>query len=576
MRKRALGRILYLALSVGWAVPAAAQPSESVRLARAWRQIDAYVRQQMAEWRTPGLALAVTNREGLLHVAVFGYADLKARRPVTPETLFQIGSISKSFTAIALLQLQEEGKLDLHAPLTKYWPWFSVQSAYPPFTVHHLLTHTSGLPRDRDDIPSSLFSAWAVRERTTGAPPGAHWAYSNVGYQILGYLLEHLDGSDYATIIRKRIFTPLGIHQSEPVITFAARARMAVGYQLALDDRPAHRSQPLAEAPWFEYGAGDGSIAATPADLAAYLRMLLNRGASPAGRVLSEAGFALFTQRTVQAPDGGWYGYGIRIREEDGRTLLSHSGGMVGYSSMLLADATVGIGAVVFVNGPGNPGRVAEFVLACVRAALRGEDLPALPEPEAAEQVANAADYASTFTSPDGAWLHFVAEGRQLFLVRGEERILLERRGRDRFYANHPDYALFPFVFTRTAAKGEQGKEAAPGPVVEVHHGAAWYFNEGYAGPRTFAVPAEWNGYAGHYRTTNPWLSNFRVVIRKGKLWLVFPAGNEEELVPLGPGLFRVGAEEKSAERLRFDAVVGGRALRANFSGVDFYRTFTP
>jgi hypothetical protein len=304
--------------------------------------------------------------------------------------------------------------------------------------------------------------------------------------------------------------------------------------------------------------------------------MILNRGAGPVGRVLSEESFALFTQRTVQAPGRGWYGYGINIREEDGHTLLSHSGGMVGYSSMMLGDATAGIGAVVFINGPGDPGRVAEFVLACVRAALRGENLPALPQPAAADQVANAADYASTFTSPEGARLRFVAAGRQLFLVRGEERILLEPRGRDRFYAHHPEFALFPFVFTRVATANGQGKEAVPGPVVEVHHGAAWYFQESYAGPRTFAVPAEWNAYAGHYRTTNPWLSNFRVLIRKGKLWLVFPAGNEEELVPLGPGLFRVGAEEKSAERLRFDALAEGRALRANFSGVDFYRTFTP
>ncbi len=576
MLNRRIGKVLLLALLPWCALPVPAQESGAVRLAQAWQRIDAYIRQQMSNSRTPGLALAVTSREGLLHLATFGYADRKARRPVTPETLFQIGSISKSFTAIALLQLREEGKLELDAPLTKYWPWFSVQSQHPPFTVHHLLMHTSGLPRDRDDIPSSPFSAWAVRERTTGSPPGQHWAYSNVGYQILGYLLEHLDGSDYATIIRKRIFAPLGMKQSVPVIAFASRARMAVGYQTAYDDRPAHRSHPLVEAPWFEYGAGDGSIAATPAELAAYLRMILNRGAAPAGRVLSDEGFQLFTQRTVEVPGRGWYGYGISIREEQGRTLLSHAGGMVGYSSMMLGDVTTGIGAVVFVNGPGNPGQVAEFVLNCVRAALRGEPLPPLPDPEPPGHVANAADYASTFAGPDGARLRFLADGEKLFLVRGEERIPLERRGPDRFYANHPDFALFPIVFRRAKTEKQEGEEIPSGPVVEVHHGAAWYFNEGYTGPRAFTVPAEWPSYAGHYRTTNPWLSNFRVLLRKGKLWLVFPPGNEEELVPLAPGLFRVGAEDESAERLRFDVVIEGRALRANLSGVNFYRTFTP
>lgn len=559
-------------LSVIWlaGTAAAAGQSEAIRLAQAWRHIATFARQQMADSRTPGLALAITNREGLLHLATFGHADAASRRPVTPETLFQIGSISKSFTAVALLQLREEGKLNFNEPLTKYWPWFSISTGHPPFTVHHLLTHTAGLPRDRDDIPSSWFSVWALRERVTGAAPGVHWAYSNVGYQMLGYLLETLEGADYAIILRRRIFQPLGMYRSEPTITFASRIRMAVGHQTAYDDRPAHRSHPLVPAPWFEYGAGDGSIAATPAELAAYLRMLLNRGVVPSGRILSEESFTLLTQRAVRARGERWYGYGLEVWEKDGHTWFGHGGAMVGYRAMLLGNLHEGLGVVVMVNGPGAPDRIAEFALECVRAALQSRPLPELPERVPPTQVENAADYAGTFTAPDGRQLRVVASGDRLDLLYGGQRIRLEPRGRDRFYAHHPDFALFPIVFTRAPAENRSG------PVTEVHHGAAWFFHERYAGPRTFDVPAEWKAYEGHYRTTNPWLSNFRVLTRKGKLWLVFPSGEEEELVPLAPGLFRVGREEHSAERLQFDAVVEGRALRANFSGVDFYRTFTP
>lgn len=579
-RRLAPGLLAALALL---ATPAAAQeravPELPVRLEQAWQRLDAYVAQMMRDSRTPGLALALTTREGTVAVRTYGWADIKAAVPVTPDTLFQIGSISKSFTAIALLQLAEEGRLRLEAPLSEYWPWFSVRSEHPPFTVHHLLRHTSGLPRDRDDIPSSLFSAWAVRERETGAPPGARWAYSNVGYQILGYLLEHLDGATYARSIHRRILAPAGMSSTEPVITAAARGRMATGYRLLYDDRPAHRTHPLVEATWFEYGAGDGSIAATPADLAAYLRVLLNRGAAPGGRLLSETSFARFLAPPLAPGEdpGGGYGYGITVEQREGRTLFHHGGGMVGYSSMLRGELEAGIGAVVFVNGPGNPGAVAAFALDCLRAALAGADLPPLPPSRDPFRVENAADFAGTFTASDGRRLTFAAEGERLFVVHQGQRIPLEARGGGRFYAFHADFERFLLSFRRGEAQPPAGSQPEqPGPVIAVTYGDDFFAGERYSGPRTFQIPAEWSAYAGHYRTWNPWLSNFRVLAREGRLWLAFPSGGEEPLEPLGKGLFRIGRDERSAERIRFDALVEGRATRANLSGVDFYRFFTP
>lgn len=579
----ALAGRLALAMLATLAVPASAQepavPELPVRLEQAWQRLDAYVAQMMREGRTPGLALALTTRQGTVAVRTYGWADLKEGVPVTPDTLFQIGSISKSFTAIALLQLAEEGKLRLDAPLTEYWPWFAVRSEHPPFTVHHLLRHTSGLPRDRDDIPGSLFSAWAVRERETGAPPGARWAYSNVGYQILGYLLERLDGASYSQSIHRRILSPAGMSSTEPVITASARRRMATGYRPLYDDRPPHRTHPLAEATWFEYGAGDGSIAATPADLAAYLRVLLNRGAAPGGRILSEASFARFLAPPL-GPDedpGGGYGYGITVEQRDGRTILHHGGGMVGYSSMLRGELETGIGAVVFVNGPGSSGAVAAFALDCLRAAIEGKALPALPPSRDPFRVEDAGDFAGTFTAPDGRRLTFAAEGERLFVVHQGQRIPLEARGGGRFYAFHPDFELFLLSFRRgEAPKPAEGQPAQPGAVVAVTHGADFFAGERYTGPRSFQAPAEWAAYAGHYRTWNPWLSSFRVFAREGRLWLAFPFGGEEPLEPLGDGLFRIGRDARSAERIRFDAVVEGRATRANVSGVDFYRFFTP
>lgn len=548
----------------------AADQEEAARFQSAYERVDEFIAQQMRESRTPGMAVAFTSREGLLHVATYGFADIKMRTPVAPETLFEIGSISKSFTAIALLQLQQEGKLDVQQPVTKYLPWFQIQSKFAPITIHHLLTHTAGIPRDRDDITSSAYQAFALRERATGYACGTKFAYSNIGYQVLGYLLEEIEKQPYAEIIRKRISEPLGMKSSVAAITHETRQRLAVGYVSWYDDRPAHSSHPLVEATWFEYGAGDGSIAATPADLVAYLRMLLNRGAGPHGRILSEASFRLLTQRAVKRDGNTDYGYGIATQQVDGHMVISHGGGMVGYASILMGDLDDGLGVVVLVNGPGNSGRVAEFALKALRAALHRQELPEVTPSTPRTQVKNAADYAGTYTSADGRKLVFVAEGERLFLLHGAEKIALERRGANHFYAHHPDFAMFQLEFGR---EKEQEKDK-PAKVLEVFHGSQWFANENYSGSHTFAVPDEWRAYPGHYRSYSPWLSNFRIVLRKDKLWLLLPGGGGKVLAPLEPRDFQIG-EEETAERLRIDAVAGGRALRANLSGVDFFRVFT-
>ena len=572
-RKTSIAAFLLL---VVFAAPATAQtaPPDDAKLAPAIARIHEFVNAQMELAGTPGMALAITSRDRLLHVATFGYADIKTKAPVTPETLFEIGSISKSFTAMALMQLREQGKLDPQQPIEKVLPWFTVPTKFEPITVHHLLTHTSGIPRDRDMITGSPYQAAGVRELWTGYPPGRRYAYSNIGYQILGYLVEELAARPYGDVIRERILMPAGMMKADAVITHDTRKRMAVGYRRFYDDRPAHESHPLVEATWLEYGGGDGSIAATPADLAAYARLILNRGAVSSNasgpRVISKESFALMTACGIRTGPNDCYGYGLSIRQADGRTVISHGGGMVGYSTMLLADMDAGIGVVTMVNGPGNPGGAAEFALRAIRAALAGQPLPDVPQAPQPTRVANAADYAGTFTRADGRKLDFVADENELALLYGGDRIVLERRGRDAFYVHHPDFALFILRFGRQ-----------DGRVVEASFGADWYVNDRYTGPKTFDTPADWTAYPGHYRSYSPWLSNFRVVLRKGRLYYMGSGGGEIPLVPLpsteqnDPGWFQVG-EGETAERVRFDAVVRGQATRATVSGAEFYRTFTP
>jgi D-alanyl-D-alanine carboxypeptidase len=553
-------RHLLLALFLALAAVPAAQPDP---YAAAWARVAEFADTKMRESNTPGMSLAITSRDRLLHVATFGFANLTAQRRIAPDTPFEIGSISKSFTSIALLQLRDESRFDPQAPITTYLPWFSVKSSFAPITGHHLMSHTSGLPRDRDDVPSSRYQAYGVRDREVGYAPGSHYAYSNVGYQVLGYAVERIAKKPYPQVIAERVLKPLGMDASLSQFTHQTRPRLAVGYERLYDDRPSHPAHPLMPATWLEYAAGDGSIVSTPADMAAYARMLLNRGAGPGGvRVLSEEGFKLLTQRAIPSGEKSWYGYGISTSEKDGRIILSHSGGMVGYATMLVADPDAGVAAIAFVNGPGNPGAVANFAMDVARAALRKEELPALPESTDPAVVENAADYAGTYTSGTRR-LTLKADGPLLGMPVGGKLALLERRGTDNFLLNDPDWFLFLLRFSR-----EQKV------VTGFSHGGDWYSRADRPAAPAKPHPPEWNAYPGHYRTTHPWFNNFRIVVRRGAVYLVPPDGGETKLEPLGPGLFK--EEGMSSERLRFDSIVEGQALRVNLSGVNYYRVFTP
>jgi len=176
----------------------------------------------------------------------------------------------------------------------------------------------------------------------------------------------------------------------------------------------------------------------------------------------------------------------------------------------------------------------------------------------------NAGGYAGTYICGEDH-LVLTAQGDRLTLLWRGQEVALERRGEDDFYAPHPDLELFHLEFGRDGDR-----------VVEVFHGPDWYVGEGYAGPGAFDYPEEWERYQGHYRTYNFGLTNFRIVLRRSALLLMYPAGGYEVLTPLDDGLFRIGEDARCPETLRFDSVASGRALRAIYSGCPYYRTYTP
>jgi len=268
---------------------------ESVPNSASYAVIDAYVEGQMRRLRMPGVSLAIVEGDKTVHLRGFGRARPGGETP-SPHTPFPIGSLTKSFTALAVMQLVEAGKIELDAPVQRYLSWFRVADpeASAQMTVRHLLNQTSGLPAYSGELVAVDFdSSPGAAERHGRSlatlrlthPAGSAWEYSNSNYVLLGLIVEAAGGEPYADYVQRNIFTPLGMGHS---YTSQARARqngLAVGHQYRFMIPCAAPSMPLPQAE-----LSGGGLISCAEDLARTMIALLNRGRYGAVQILSGAG----------------------------------------------------------------------------------------------------------------------------------------------------------------------------------------------------------------------------------------------------------------------------------------------
>jgi CubicO group peptidase (beta-lactamase class C family) len=543
-----------------------AQPRRSTTgktLEPGFRALDQFVRSYMRAMDAPGMTLVVADRGGVLRVATYGFSDIDRAAPVDVNQLFEIGSITKSFVAIAVLQLADEKKIDLDRPIAEFMPWLKVESSFAPITVHHLLTHTSGLPESLN----CLLSDPNVKFHTRYAP-GEHFTYCNLGYQALGYLLWQMDGRPFADVIRERILRPLRMDSTEPVITGDTRRREPRSYNAFLDDRPFIPGARLKPAPSLIMDNAAGCIASTPHDMGRYIQMLANRGKGERGPVVSDSGFELMTRPHTKAEPfgpGASYGYGLMIDTLDGHKVVRHTGGMVSFASAMQIDLDERVGAFASINAMQGyrPNPVAQYALSVMRALNHGQALPPPPELTTAATIPNAADFAGTFTSPSGMKMEFAAEAKALFLLQDGKKLQVDTNGAQLVVR---DLALghWPLNFQREKGPGS--------PVTDLVHGPDWYVGQRYTGTRDVTYPAAWEAYAGHYRNDSPWYGSLRVVKAKGRLWIdgVVP------LEPAGDAIFWLNEPPYNPGRVEFFNRIGGKCMQARLSGEDFWRVMVP
>ena len=558
-----LDRRTFLALGGGTAISAAASarlwalgtmPMPSAK-GEVESKLDAFTVNYMQAMNAPGMTQALTDTKGTIRTAGYGFANVDLKTPVAPEHLFQIGSITKSFVAIIMMQLRDEGKVDLHRPVVEYLPWLPVVMPYGPITALHLLTHSSGLPD-----ASAIFLSDPAARHVQGFAPGAHFHYCNLGFGILGQIIEKLDGRLWYQCLQARILTPLGMKDTAAVITIESSARSATGYQPFFDDQVYARQGRLTARPPEVFDSPAGSIASPAADMACYLRTLLNQGQGPGGRIVSEDGFRLMSTPYIQATEfspTASYGYGIAVDVLNGHRILRHTGGMNCFASSIHVDLDGGVAAFASINATQGyrPTAVTQYAVELMRAEHEAKPLPAAEPLGNPMEVQNAGEYAGVFQNTDGRQLVFKADGKRLLLVEGGSEVALQRRAGDSFLSTvegrFSDYSL---VFGRDKTA-----------VVEVGYGPDWFVGTGYRGEREFSGSNAYSAFVGRYRSDGG--DDVRVFIRKGQLWL-----GDTRLTGLGSALFRIGDDSWSPDTAQFLTIVDGRARMLRVIDEDCWR----
>jgi CubicO group peptidase (beta-lactamase class C family) len=345
-----------------------------------------------------GLALGVV-RDGHLELCTHGVADLATGRPITQDTAFRVASITKTFTAIAVLQLVEQGLVDLDEPVNAYLR--SVQlvhkdAAWRPATVRHLLTHTAGIGEEVS--PTALFRRDFGESVPPGRPvptlaefyggqlrlsaePGTRYRYTDHGPALLGQVVEDVSRVPFVRYLRERVFRPLGMVDTDLVLPAELRSRAATGYRLG-------RRGPRPVEPRELVPAGAGAAWSTPRDMARHLAALLGGGANEHGRVLAPATtasmFALHYSPDPRIPGMGLAFFRI---EAGGHPVVEHQGLLPGFDSEIFVAPDDGVGVLAFPNGtrlggfwlPAETGRLLDGILGVTAPGIRG-DVPHHPE----------------------------------------------------------------------------------------------------------------------------------------------------------------------------------------------------
>jgi CubicO group peptidase (beta-lactamase class C family) len=304
---------------------------------------------EMRANNTPGAAIGIVKNGQLLWSKGLGVANVETGQPVTPDTLFRLGSTTKMFTAAALVGLAEEGKLKLDEPIGACIP--NLHPRIAALTPHQLLTHTAGLTDEsimsgRHDDDALAAGIRAMNETWFFTEPGKIYSYSNPGYWIAGLACQEITGQPYADLMADRLFRPLGMSRTTLRPTLAMTWPLALGHEVQGGKPSIVRPQADNAATW-----PAGQIYSSVTDLARFVTALLDAGRIEGKQVLSSTIISRISSPFVPRPgDDSHYGYGLMVSDDRGVHLVQHGGSRTGYGSTIRMAPQEQLALIILTN----------------------------------------------------------------------------------------------------------------------------------------------------------------------------------------------------------------------------------
>ena len=345
--------VLVLSLTVGSLDAEGPNPGDDPDVQGAIRLFSAWMDGQLAWRELTGVVVGVVADQELVWSQGFGLADIASDRPMRRDTRFRMASHSKLFTATAIMQLREQGKIQLDDPVSEYLPWFQVKPAElddPPITLEHLLTHGSGLQREAGphwttrEFPTQEELRILMSERQAAFSPEVRYKYSNLAFSIAGMVVEAVSGQAWADYVQTNIFDPLGMSSSSVDVPVEG---LATGYSIRKRDG-SREAFGFVDARGMAAATG---LTSTVEDMAKFVSAQFRRGQRGGDRILSTA--SLREMHRVRMLENDWssgHGIGFWVQRLDGKVYVEHGGGYPGYSTntTILLDSRVG--AIVLTN----------------------------------------------------------------------------------------------------------------------------------------------------------------------------------------------------------------------------------
>jgi CubicO group peptidase (beta-lactamase class C family) len=319
-------------------------------------RIDGYVQERMSAWGVPGLALAIVEGDQVSLTRGYGLADRDAGRPMTPQTPVAVGSTTKPFTATAVLQLVEAGKVELDAPVTRYLPWFTLDDPRAgSITVRHLLSHTSGIPASASlngrQEPDALERRVRVLEwLKLQSAPGERFEYANDGFNVAGLIVQTVAGTPYEQVIAEEILKPLKLDRSTFDPARGAELGLAQGYVKRKGEiRPQETRLTKAYNP-------SGMLLTTAEDAGRFLAALASGGTLDGARMLGADSLDTMWTSAAHVADNLEYGLGWYLSQQEGQRAVLHPGELLTMGSMfiLLPERKLGVAVLANLDSDGK------------------------------------------------------------------------------------------------------------------------------------------------------------------------------------------------------------------------------